>query len=66
MSKRDLKALGAAQVDTSRRLELRSGITARTQAMETMEEPGSEEDSELMGRVQELEQKLAMAEQAVG
>ena len=57
MSKRDLKALGVSGVDTSRRLELRSGTTARQEKME--------ENGELVGRVQELQQKLEMAEQAV-
>ena len=61
MSKRDLKALGASVVNTSRRLELRSGTTARTERM--AEEQN--DDLEALGRVQELEQKLEMAEQAV-
>ena len=55
MSKRDLKALGASVVNTSR---LRSGTTARTERM-------ADDDLEALGRVQELEQKLEMAEQAV-
>ena len=50
MSKRDLKALGAGEVDTSRRLELRSGTTAR---LEKLNMDGETTDSE---RVQELEQ----------
>ena len=62
MSRRDLKALGAGAVDTSRRLELRSGITARLEELEMGEE---NESSELVEHVQELEQKLEMAEQAV-
>ena len=60
----DLKVLGMSQVDTSRRLELRSGTTARVQT-EELEMEGEENDGELLGRVQELKEKLAMAEQAV-
>ena len=63
MSKRDLKALGASAVNTSKRLELRNGTTARTEAMET--EQNDREGTEALECFQELEQKLEMAEQAV-
>ena len=62
MSKRDLKALGASAVNTSKRLELRSGTTARTEEMET--EQNDCEGTEVLERFQELEQKLEMAKQA--
>ena len=47
--------LGVGEVDTSRRLELRSGTSAR---LEEVNMDGENESSELVGRVQELEQKL--------
>ena len=63
MSKKDLKALGASVVNTSRWLELRSETTAQMERME--EGQNNSDDPEALGRVQELEQKLEMADQAV-
>ena len=54
-----LKGLGVSGVDALQRLKLRSRTTAQLEKM------NGEENSELVGRVQELEQKLEMAEQAV-
>ena len=58
MSKRDLKT---SVVNTSRLLELRSGTTARTERMAE----GQNDDLKVLGRIQEMEQKLELAEQAV-
>lgn len=66
MSIRDLKALGAKAVDTLRRLELRSGTMARLSSPSTPGMAEHEENAtEMLPRIQELEQKLEMAEQAV-
>ena len=59
MSRRDSKALGAVEVNTSQRLELCSGTTA---LLERLDIEGESVDSE---RVQELEQKSEMADEAV-
>ena len=65
MSTRDLKALGAEAVDTSRRLELRSGATARVVSPSAPSMSEAAESEEMSCRIQELEEKLEMAEQAV-
>ena len=63
MSKRELKALGIGSTTDTSRLKLRSG-TARSSSPPATEMSDNEKQS-AQERIQELEQKLAMSEEAV-